>query len=75
MMVNSRGKPTTAFTDAGEIFGKDTSTRMSTWQSEKNAYYNLISPSSVVTTANISREYKESSMELSDVWLQTITNI
>ena len=74
MMVDSRGKPSTSFTQAGEIFGKDTTTRTSIWQSEKNAYYALIAPSSVVTTANISREYKESSMEFSEVWLQTITN-
>jgi len=73
MMVDS-GKPTKSFTEAVEIFGKDTTTRMKIWQSEKNSYYGLITPTSVITTANISREYNESSMEFNDVWLQTITN-
>lgn len=74
MMVGSSGNPARSFTQAVEIFGKDTTTRMTIWQSEKNAYYALITPSSVVTTAHISREYNEESMDCNDVWLQTITN-
>ena len=74
MMVGSNGNPARSFNQAGDIFGKDIDTRMSFWQSEKNAYYGLITPSSVVTTANISREYNEMSMHCNDVWLQTVTN-
>lgn len=72
MMVDSRGRPSHAFVHSGDIFGKD---KMKLWQSEKKCYFGLISPKSIVTTANISREYEESSMNCSDIWLQTVTNV
>jgi len=76
MMVNARGsRPSRAFLESGNVFGKNKTDRMNRWRSEKKSYFGLISPQTIVTTANISREYTESSMQRSDMWLQTVTNV
>ena len=76
MMTNARGnKPSLAFLKSGNIFGATEVERMNLWRSEKRAYFGLISPRNIVTTGNVHREYQESSMEYSDMWLQTVTNV
>lgn len=76
MMVRARGsRPSVAFLQSGNVFGKNETDRMNRWRSEKKAYFGLISPQTIVTTANICREYTESSMQRSDVWLQTVTSV
>ena len=59
----------------GNIFGVTEVERMNLWRSEKRAYFDLISPRNIVTTGNVHREYQESSMQYSGMWLQTVTNV
>ena len=65
--------PSPAFLRAAAMFGNTRRIQSDTWNSEKNAYYCLISPDSVITTLNICRQYQISSMASADSWLETVT--
>ena len=70
-MVDSRGSPSLGFKSSGNIFGLSSKTRQQRWDQEKNSYYGFMTPGSIVSTCNISRQYKTGTMDLSNTWLQT----
>ena len=55
------------------LFGSLPSERAARWNEEKQAYYGLITPSSIISTVNLSREYDSQSMQHTDDWLETVT--
>ena len=54
------------------MFGRTISQAAKVWDEEKHAYYGLITPSSIISTVNLSREYDSSSMQHTDDWLETV---
>ena len=54
------------------MFGRTASQAAKVWDEEKHAYYGLITPSSIISTVNLSREYDSSSMQYTDDWLETV---
>lgn len=75
IMVDSRGIPSRAFEICRDVFGSTRRLSDQRWEEEKSAYYTLLLPSVIITTVNMTREYRAGSetLEKSDVWLETVT--
>ena len=73
IMTSTDGSPSTVFKNNAWMFGRGESTRIRKWEDEQYAYYGLISPSTILNTTNMSREYDASSMIHTDTWLETVT--
>ena len=73
IMTSQDGTPSEIFRSQQDIFGSDTRTINLRWSDEQHAYYGLVSPSSVLSTVSMSREYDGNSMSHSDTWLETVT--
>ena len=70
-MVDSRGLSSSGFKSSGNIFGLSSKARQQRWDKEKHAYYGFMTPNSIVSTCNISRQYETGTMNLSNTWLET----
>ena len=70
-MVDSHGSPSLGFQSSGNIFGLSRKFRQQRWDGEQKAYYGFITPDSIVSSCNISRQYEADTMDLSNTWLQT----
>ena len=55
------------------IFGRNNTQSDAKWDEEKNGYYGLISPSSIISTVSLSNEYDCDSMKHTHDWLETVT--
>ena len=73
MMVNEAGAPSKDFLDCAHVFGRTARQQQQNWDEEKNAYFGLITPANIVSRLQMAREYDPSSMEKTDVWLETVT--
>ena len=73
IMTSRDGTPSQVFRSQQDIFGSDPRTINLRWGDEQHAYYGLVSPSSVLSTVSMSREYDGNSMSHSDTWLETVT--
>ena len=73
IMTSQDGTPSEIFRSQQDIFGSDTRTINLRWSDEQHAYYGLVSPSSVLSTVSMSREYDGDGMLHTDDWLQTVT--
>lgn len=73
MMVDSNGNPSSAFRSYSQMFGDTTISQMKRWNSEKRAYYGLVTPRSIMSSCNISREYEPTSMTTTDNWLEVVS--
>ena len=71
MMVNDAGLPTGSFRDCRDMFGQTERIQTQRWNDEKNAYYTLVSTSSILTTSHICKEDTHHTQEV--VWLETVT--
>ena len=74
-MVGADHLQTNAFRDSGYTFGNTQSERDAAWLAERSAYYALVTPRSIVSTAHMSRVYNDNTMELTNAWLQTVTGV
>ena len=54
-------------------FGRSPRERNSLWKEELSAYYGLITPSSVLSSVSMCREYDSETMKHTDDWLETVT--
>ena len=54
-------------------FGRSPRERNTLWKEELSAYYGLITPSSVLSSVSMSREYDSDTMKHTDDWLETVT--
>lgn len=72
-MCEPDGTPAAPFLRSGFTFGRDQTQRDTMWGEEKNAYYGLIAPSSIISTVSMSNEYDCDSMKHTDDWLETVT--
>ena len=71
-MVDSRGLPSLGFNSSENIFGLSSKARQQRWDKEKHAYYGFVTPNSIVSTCNISRQqYNTGTMDVSNTWLET----
>ena len=71
-MVDSHGLPSSGFNSSGNIFGLSSKARQQRWDKEKHAYYGFVTPNSIVSTCNISRQqYNTGTMDVSNTWLET----
>ena len=73
IMTSQDGAPSQVFRSQQDIFGSDDRTVNLRWSEEQHAYYGLVSPSSVLSTVSMSREYDGGSMSYSSSWLETVT--
>ena len=73
IMTSQDGTPSPIFTSQSYMFGADTRTRNLRWSEEQHEYYGLVSPSSVLSTVSMSREYHSNNMSHVDSWLETVT--
>jgi hypothetical protein len=73
MMTNIDGSQSQSFVNSGYNFGRNPQVRYATWRTEQHAYYGLITPSSIISTTNMTREYDSNSMIQTDNWLETVT--
>ena len=71
-MVDNLGNPTSHFHRFSKMFGDTPAAQRERWKSEQKAYYCLVTPSTIKTTANMSRIYVTGSMVQSDDWLETV---
>ena len=74
-MVNADGAQTEAFRNSGHTFGTTPRERHAAWLAERDAYFCLVPPSSIVCRTHMSREYDHNSMQFTNNWLQTVTGV
>jgi len=75
MMVANNGRPSSAFRSYSLMFGDTDASQLKRWNSEKRAYYGLITPKSIISSCNMSREYEPASMTPTDNWLEVVTMV
>ena len=56
-----------------DYFGRTDLVRNNLWNEETFAYYGLITPTSILSSVNMSREYDSTGMQHTDDWLETVT--
>ena len=56
-----------------KYFGRTDRQRNALWDEETFAYYGLITPTSILSSVNMSREYDSTGMQHTDDWLETVT--
>ena len=75
VMVNPDGAQTEAFRNSGHTFGTTPRERDAAWLAERDAYFCLVPPSSIVCRTHMSREYGHNSMQFTNNWLQRVTGV
>ena len=80
VFVNQAGQPTAAFTQQQYMFGKTPTIQQRRLQGEKNAYYDLIKPSSIKSIAHMCPVFDEDDpnwhscgVHPTSTWMQTVT--
>ena len=73
VMTNTDGSQSECFKRANFIFGHTERARTDRWQDEQYAYYGLITPTTVLSTVNMSQEYDSCGMSHTGDWLETVT--
>lgn len=73
IMTAQDGEQSQIFRSQSHMFGPDVRTQNARWSDEQYAYYGLVTPSSVLSTVSMSREYHSDDMSHVDSWLQTVT--
>ncbi len=72
VMCRPDGSPAEPFLNSRLSFGRNNTHSDIKWSEEKNAYYGLIYPSSIISTTSMSNEYDADSMKHTDDWLETV---
>ena len=72
-MCNRGGTPNRSFVEQGHMFGNTQGERQQVFESEKRAYFGLLSPNSVERLVHMTPEFRDDTMSLSDTWIETVT--
>ena len=76
ILVNPDGSKTRGFLSQKQLFGTSPSEQHERFQSEKRAYFGLVSPCSVLHTSNMCPIFKYNTSEFDEsVWLETVTSV
>jgi len=79
VFVDRTGQPTTAFYQQQYMFGKTPTTQLRCLEREKNAYYDLVKPSSIKSIANMCPVFEDNpdwhscGVHPTSTWMQTVT--
>ena len=79
VLIDGTGEPTIAFTEQQHMFGKSAAAQLRRLENEKNAYYDLIKPSSIKSIACMCPVFEESldwhtcGVNPTSTWMQTVT--
>ena len=71
-MCNRDGTPNRSFVEQGHMFGNTQGERQQVFESEKRAYFGLLSPKSVERTVHMTPEFVDDTLSLSDTWIETV---
>ena len=72
-ICNVNGTPNHNFLSQQNLFGASNHQRMQCFESEKQAYYDVISPLTIQSQVYMTREYIGDSLDKSETWIESVT--